>query len=210
LDIVFKAEPLDITLLQPYLKDIFTFKIGFVNGNGTVTGTLDNPQINAKLKFIKCALIVDYTNVQYVINGEVEILPKQIRFDNIVVQDVPYKGLQGGNIGYLSGNIFHNNFKDMRIDFDINTNKLMVLNTTSANNPSYYGTAYASGNVGIYGFTDDIKMELNLKTLGGTYFYIPLDGPSEIGSNDFIKFISKDTVKTVVKTLNLIFHWILI
>jgi hypothetical protein len=42
-------------------------------------------------------------------------------------------------------------------------------------------------------------MELNLKTNGGTYFYIPLDGPSEIGNNDFIKFVSKDTIKTVVK-----------
>jgi hypothetical protein len=87
----------------------------------------------------------------------------------------------------------------MRIDFDINTNKLMVLNTTAANNPSYYGTAYASGNAGIYGFLDDIKMELNMKTNGGTYFYIPLDGPSEVGNNDFIRFVSKDTIKPVVK-----------
>lgn len=199
LDVKFKAEPFDLTLLQPYLKDIFTFKVGFVKGNGTITGTIDEPQINAKLKFFKCALIVDYTNVQYVINGDVEIFPKQIRFDNIIVQDVPYKGKSGGNVANLSGNIFHNNFKDMRIDFDINTNKLMVLNTTAANNPSYYGTAYASGNVGIYGFVDDIKMELNLKTLGGTYFYIPLNGPSEMGNNDFVRFVTKDTIKTVVK-----------
>ena len=104
-----------------------------------------------------------------------------------------------GNVGSVYGNIFHNNFKDMRIDFDINTNKLMVLNTTAANNPSYYGTAYASGNAGIYGFLEDIKMELNMKTNGGTYFYIPLDGPAEIGNNDFIKFVTKDTVKTIAK-----------
>lgn len=199
LDISFKAEPFDLSLLQPYFKDIFTVKIGYLNGNGTITGTLDSPQINAKLKFFKCSIVVDYTNVQYIINGNVEIMPKQIRFDNILVQDVPYKGMAGGNTGNLSGNIFHNNFKDMRIDFDLNTNKLMALNTTAANNPSYYGTAYASGNAGIYGFVDDIKMELNLKTSGGTYFYIPLDGPSEIGNNDFIKFVTKDTVKTIVK-----------
>jgi len=199
LDIAFKAEPFDLALLQPFFKDIFTVKLGYLNGKGTITGTIDEPQINAKLKFFKCALVVDYTNVQYVINGEVEILPKQIRFDNILVQDVPYKGTKGGNTANLSGNIFHNNFKDMRIDFDINTNKLMVLNTSVANNPSYYGTAYAAGNVGIYGFVDDIKMELNLKTLGGTYFYIPLDGPSEMGNNDFIKFVTKDTTKVLVK-----------
>ena len=199
LDISFKAEPFDLSLLQPYFKDIFTVKIGNLIGNGTITGTLEEPKINAKLRFFKCSIVVDYTNVQYIINGDVEIMPKQIRFDNILVQDVPYKGMAGGNTGNLSGNIFHNNFKDMRIDFDLNTNKLMVLNTTAANNPSYYGTAYASGNAGIYGFVDDIKMELNLKTSGGTFFYIPLNGPSEVGNNDFIKFVTKDTLKTLVK-----------
>jgi hypothetical protein len=193
IDITFKAEPFDLSLLQPYLKDILTFKVGFLKGNGTVTGTLDNPQINAKLKFFKCIMIVDFLNVQYSVSGNVDIMPKQINFENLEVRD------KMGNTGIVYGNIFHNNFKDMRIDFDINTNKLMVLNTTAANNPSYYGTAYASGNAGIYGFLDDVKMELNMKTNGGTYFYIPLDGPSEIGNNDFIKFVTKDTVKTIVK-----------
>jgi hypothetical protein len=120
-------------------------------------------------------------------------MPKQINFDNLEIRD------KVGNSGSVNGNIFHNNFKDMRIDFDINTNKLMVLNTTAANNPTYYGTAYASGNAGIYGFLDDIKMELNMKTNGGTYFYIPLDGPAEIGNNDFIRFVNKDTIRTILK-----------
>ena len=193
IDITFKAEPFDLSLLQPYLENILTFKVGFLKGNGTVTGTLDNPQINAKLKFFKCIMVVDFLNVQYSVSGNVDVMPKQINFENLEVRD------KIGNSGTVYGNIFHNNFKDMRIDFDINTNKLMVLNTTAANNSSYYGTAYASGNAGIYGFLEDIKMELNLKTNGGTYFYIPLDGPSEIGNNDFIKFVSKDTIKTVVK-----------
>lgn len=193
IDISFRAQPLDLSLLQPFLQDILTFKVGYLNGNGTVTGTIDKPQINAKLKFIKCVMVVDFLNVQYTVNGNVDIMPKQINFENLEIRD------KMGNAGSVYGNIFHNNFKDMRIDFDINTNKLMVLNTTAANNPAYYGTAYASGNAGIYGFLDDIKMELNLKTNGGTYFYIPLGGPSEIGNNDFIRFVTKDTVKTIVK-----------
>lgn len=192
LDVTFSAEPFDLTLLQPFVQDIFTFKVGFLKGNGKITGTLDEPQINAKLKFFKCVIVVDFLNVQYSVNGSIDILPKQINFDNLELRD------KMGNTGSVYGNIFHNNFKDMRIDFDINTNKLMVLNTSAANNPSYYGTAYASGNAGIYGFSDDIKMEINMKTNGGTYFYIPLGGPAEIGTNDFIKFVTKDTIKTFV------------
>lgn len=193
LDVTFKAEPFDVSLLQPYLEDIITIKMGYLNGSGQITGTPAKPQINAKLKFFKCVMLVDFLNVQYSVNGYVDIKPTQINFDNLEIRD------KMGNSGSIYGNIFHNNFSNMRIDFDINTNKLMVLNTTAANNPTYYGTAYASGNAGIYGFLDDIRMELNMKTNGGTYFYIPLDGPSEIGSNEFIRFVTKDTIKQLVQ-----------
>jgi hypothetical protein len=190
-DITFKAEPFDISLLQPYLKDILTIKVGYLNGTGRVTGTPAEPKINAKLKFYKCVMLVDYLNVQYNVSGNVDIYPTQINFENIEIRD------KYGNVGSVYGNIFHSNFKNMRIDFDINTNKLMLLNTNSGNNPDYYGTAYASGNAGIYGFVDDIKMEMTMKTAAGTRFYIPLDGPSEIGNNEFIRFVTKDTVKVL-------------
>lgn len=189
LDITFKAEPFDVSLLQPYLKDILTIKVGYLNGTGRITGTPAEPEINARLKFYKCVMLVDYLNVQYNVSGNVDIFPKQINFDNIEIRD------KFGNVGLVYGNIFHNNFKNIRIDFDVNTNKLMLLNTNSSNNPDYYGTAFASGNAGIYGFVDDIKMELNMKTAAGTRFFIPLDGPSEIGNNEFIRFVTKDTVK---------------
>lgn len=191
LDISFKAEPFDIALLQPYLKDILTVKVGFLNGNGKVTGTPSNPNINAKLKIMKCVMLIDYLNVQYTVSGDVNIMPTQINFDNLEIRD------KTGNIGNVDGNIFHKNFKNMRIDFDVNTKKLMLLNTTAANNPSFYGTVYASGNTGIYGFTDDIKVEVNMKTNGGSRFFIPLDGPSEITNNEFIQFVTKDTIKKV-------------
>ena len=193
LDISFSAEPLDISVLQSYLKGILTIKRGLVNGSGTITGTLDKPDIKAKLKLMSCLILVDYLNVQYALTGNVEIKPKQINFDNIEVKDIIK------NTGVLSGNIFHNNFKNMRIDFDINTNKLMLLNTTSVNNSTYYGTAFASGNAGLYGFLDDIKMEINMKTNAGTHVYIPLNGPAEIGKNDFIHFVTKDTIKQIAK-----------
>jgi hypothetical protein len=191
LDISFKAEPFDLSLLQPYLKDIITIKVGFLNGTGKITGTPSKPLINADLKIMKCVMLVDYLNVLYTVSGNVNIKPNQIHFDNLELRD------KTGNVGSVDGNIFHSNFKNMRIDFDVNTSKLMVLNTTAVNNSSFYGTAYASGNVGVFGFSDDIKMEINMKTNGGTRFVIPLDGPSEMSNNEFIQFVSKDTVKKV-------------
>ncbi len=193
LDLSFTVHPLDLSILQPFLQDIITFKIGYINGGGKITGTPDKPQINGKFKIFRCIAVVDFLNTQYNITGNIDVLPTQINFEGLELRD------KMGNTGTIDGRIFHQNFKNMRIDFDINTNKLMVLNTTQANNPSYYGTAFASGNAGIYGFVDDMKMEINMKTNGGTYFNIPLDGPSEISNNDFIKFVNVDTIKKIVK-----------
>ncbi|MBS1638218.1 MAG: translocation/assembly module TamB [Bacteroidetes bacterium] len=191
IDIDFNCNPFDLVFLQPILKDIVTFKNGYVNGSGKVSGTPDKPLINAQLSVAKCVMLVDYLNVQYSIGGKIDIMPDQLNFNNMEVRDTK------GNVGIVSGNLFHDNFKNMRIDFDINTTRLMVLNTTAANNPSYYGTAYATGNAGIYGFIDDIKMEINMKTNAGTHFYIPLSGPAEVGDKDFIRFVSKDTTRKV-------------
>ncbi|MFO0479668.1 MAG: translocation/assembly module TamB domain-containing protein [Bacteroidota bacterium] len=192
LDIKFKAEPFDLAFLQPYLKDILTVKVGYLNGTGQITGTLQKPLINAKLKIMKCVILVDYLNVQYTLSGDVNVKPNQLNFDNLEIRD------KTGNSGSVDGNIFHNNFNNMRIDFDVNTKKMMLLNTTSANNSSYYGTAYASGNVGIYGFMDDVKVEVNMKTNGGTRIYIPLSASTEVANNEFIQFVTKDTVKKIV------------
>jgi hypothetical protein len=196
IDITFKAEPFDVALLQPLFKDILTVKIGFVNGHGKVTGTITEPKINAKLKFFKCIMMVDYLNTQYGVSGEIDIKPTQINFENIEIRD------KLGNLGSVYGNIFHKNFNDIRIDFDVNTKRLMLLNTTVANNPTFYGTVFGTGNAGIYGYLDDIKMEINMKTNGGSNIYIPLDGPSEVGNNEFIRFISKDTIKPKVVNNN--------
>lgn len=196
LDVTFTCKPFDMVFLQPFVKDFVSIKGGYVTGQGRVTGTPQKPLINSNLTLAKCVMLVDYLNVQYSIGGDIEILPDQLNFTNMTLRD------KLGNTGIVSGNIFHNNFKNMRIDFDINTNKLMVLNTTGANNEGYYGTAYATGNAGIFGFVDDIKMELNMKTNAGTRFYIPLSGPAEIGDKDFIRFVTKDTTKKAAPVVN--------
>lgn len=196
LDVTFRAEPFDVSLLQVFLKDILTIKVGYLNGYGKVTGSIAHPEITARLKFFKCVMLIDYLNAQYSVSGEVNIEPTQINFDNIEIRD------KSGNLGLVDGHIFHKNFDDIRLDFDINTKKLMLLNTNASHNPTFYGTVYASGNAGIYGYTDDIKIEVNMKTNGGTYVYIPLDGPAEVGNNEFIRFITKDTIKPKVVVSN--------
>jgi len=193
LDVTFEANPASLTVLNPLLAGIITFKTALIKGSGKVTGTPAKPAISGKFNLAKCEVKIDYTNVVYSMQGDIEILPDQIRFDEIKISDNLITKKQSGSI---NGNIFHNNFKDMRLDYDINFNNMLVLSTTSKENSTFFGKAYATGNFGIYGFLNNVKLEVNAKTEKGTQFSIALDGPSEVADKGFIKFVTRDTVKT--------------
>lgn len=194
LDINLSAQPANLTLLNPYLTGILTLNTGLVTGEGKITGTPEKPMINGKFKIVKCDLKVDYLNVTYGLAGTIEVYPDQISFQDMkLTDDVNKKNWPGT----LSGNIFHNNFKNMQIDYDINFNNMLVLNKTNDGKEPFYGKAYATGRFGIYGFLNNIAMEIKAKTEKGTVFTIPLDGPAEVSENSFIRFVKRDTTKKI-------------
>lgn len=194
LDISLSAQPANLTLLNPYLTGIITLNSGLVTGDGKITGTPEKPMINGKFKIIKCDMKVDYLNVVYSLKGDIEVYPDQISFQDIKLYDDINKKTAPG---LLNGNIFHTNFKNMQIDYDINFNNLLVLNKVNNGKEPFYGKAYATGRFGIYGFLNNIAMEIKLKTEKGTVFTIPLDGPAQVSDNNFIRFVTRDTIKKV-------------
>ena len=197
LDINFSAKPANLKLLNPFLEGILTIKNAFVNGEGKIHGTPDNIKIDGKFKLFNSEIKVDYTNVTYNITGEIEVFPDQIRFSDLLMRE---KNSRTAPQGTVNGNIFHSNFSKMQLDYDITYRNMLVLNTTERENKTFYGKVYGSGNIGIYGFTNNLFMKIIDTTTKNSKFYLPLDGPAEIGENDFIHFVKRDTSKVIKKT----------
>ncbi len=190
INIDFKANPMNLKLLNPFLTDILTIKSGFANGEGKIHGTPSNILIDGALKIFKSEIKVDYTNVSYNITGGIEIMPDQIRFSDLLMTEANLKSAPQGTI---NGNIFHSNFKKMQIDYDVTYRNMLLLNTTEKQNPSFYGKIYGSGNIGVWGFLNNIYMQVRDTTRKASKFILPLDGPEEISDNDFIHFVKLDT-----------------
>ncbi|MBC7861762.1 MAG: translocation/assembly module TamB, partial [Bacteroidia bacterium] len=199
IDVTAKVKALDITILQPYLKGILTFNKGFVEGEAVIKGSVSKPEITGRLNLVAVGnLKVDYLNTYYSANGTIKIFPDRIQLGddaptNLSLPDPIHLYDERGKEATVWGNIFHDNFKIEKLDFDINANNFLVLNTTGANNPDYFGKAFVSGNVGIYGNLDYMNLDINLKTEKGTIFNIPLSGPASVSENDFIIFVKADT-----------------
>jgi hypothetical protein len=197
IDIDCNIQTIDIAIIQPFVKGILTFGKGYISGNAKITGNLAKPIINGKLSLESVRnLKVDYLNTYYTVSGNILLEPDRIAFEGLTLFDI------NARQATVWGNIFHDNFKNIKLDFDITTNKFMVLNTNPLINPDYYGKAFVTGNVGIWGSTDQTNIEVNMKTEKGTQFNIPLGGPAEVADNEFITFIKKDTSNQVTDDKN--------
>jgi len=201
IDLDLELKSLDIGIAQPYVKGILSFGKGYVSGKAKITGSTSKPLINGNISLESVRnLRVDYLNTFYTASGNILLEPDRIAFEGISLFDA------NGKQATVWGNIFHDNFKNLKLDFDISTNKFMVLNTNAIINPSYYGKAFVTGNVGIWSQADDINIEVNVKTEKGTIFNIPLAGTEEVAENEFITFIKKDTSKNIVIDKNDLSH----
>jgi hypothetical protein len=198
LDISVHLNQFGISALQPFVSGIFTLRQGFLSGDIGIRGALAKPQLRGELELSDVKNFkVDYLNAPYEIkSGKIKIEPDEITFDFVNLYDIY------GNKGVVYGNIFHDNFSNMKLDFDINVKDFMALNTTAMQNPSYYGKAFCTGNIGLYGPPDALSFEINAKTSKGTQFYIPLSGSGEVSDNGFIRFVKNDSLgkKSIDKT----------
>ncbi len=192
IDIDFIAKPANINMLNPLLEGILTIKNGYINGNGKIHGTPNKIKIDSKLKIFNSEVKIDYTNVVYNITGEIDIMTDQIRFTDLLLRE---KGTKAAPQGTLNGNIFHSNFKEMRIDYDVTYKNMLLLNTTKNENNLFYGKLYGTGNISLFGNLNDIYMKINNTTNKNSKFILPLDGPLEIEEDNRIHFVHKDSVE---------------
>jgi hypothetical protein len=192
IDIDFIANTANLRLLNPLLKDILTINSGLVKGQGNVHGNPKHLKIDSKLNLFQSDIKVDYTGVNYFVTGEIEIMPDQIRFSELLLRD---RSKKSPVVGTLNGNIFHNNFENIRLDFDLNYKNMLALNTSENDNSYYFGKVFGTGNLGIYGYVNNLNMEINTSVGKNTKFVLPLDGPAELGDEGYIHFVVKDTLK---------------
>lgn len=195
-----KLKAIDITLFQPYLKGILTFSKGLIDGNASIKGSTAKPIITGKLNLVDITnMRIDYLNTFYRVTGSISIFPNRIQFGsdstgNTDTQNPIRLYDLENHEATMWGNIFHDNFKVSKLDFDLSTKNFLVLNTSGANNPLYFGKAFVTGNIGLYGNLDYMNLDINVKTEKKTQFNIPLSGPATVAENNYVIFVKSDTV----------------
>lgn len=204
IDLKLNLQAIQMQIFEPIVKDYCSDFKGFFAGNVEIKGTVKNPDISGVLHVNAKKITVAYLNTTYKFSHDIIIKNNSFGIEELNIYDI------NKNVATATGKVYHKNFKNFQLDFDIKTQKFMCLNTSEINNSLYYGKAYVSGIVNISGFTDNIIIDANVKTESIvtndkpdkvnllsktelTKLYIPLSGSGELSSSDFITFVKKDT-----------------
>ncbi|HLO58716.1 MAG TPA: translocation/assembly module TamB domain-containing protein [Bacteroidales bacterium] len=181
IDFDIRLEKLRMNILNPYLNSVFSDIRGMASGKATLKGTLKKPVLNGEIALQKSAFTINYLKTRYSFSDKILIENNNMYFNEIRVFDPK------GNSAYLSGVMRSRYLKDLSVDLNIRSENFLCLNTTLADNKTFYGTAYATGTVKMQGPLRSMTMDIVATSGKNTNVKIPLSNTGELNEYPFIE-----------------------
>ncbi|MGY0392366.1 translocation/assembly module TamB domain-containing protein [Bizionia sp. KMM 8389] len=190
IDVNLNFNDFNLSPLNPFLSGILTNIRGDVTGIAKVEGSLNKPQINGDLRLNNSGLTVPYLNVDFAFDDESSVT---LNNQSFIFNDIRLTDTKHQSKGVLNGNISHVNFSNWSLNLDIDTPRLLVLDTEEETEDApYYGTGFIGGLASIKGPTSDLVISVVGETKEGTTFVIPLTDSATFGDNSFIHFLTPE------------------
>jgi len=172
-----------IGIVEQFLSSLFTDLKGEATGNLTISGDLNSPNLIGAIKLINGGMKVNYTQVYYNIDSvNIKFEDDGIDFGKFNIKD-KYK-----NTGTVSGKLFERQFKDMIFDFDLSTEKLLLIDTKAIDNEQFYGNAIGKASLSFKGPESGCKMTIVAESNDSSHIVLPNSTSKESGAADFIVF----------------------
>lgn len=182
----FDIDSLSLGFLNFYLAKSVSNLQGTTTGKLQLHGPLNDIGLDARLTANRTTFRVNSTMVDYVFdkNDSVILSPDNMEIRQVRVSD------KYGRRGVFDGYIRHEMFSNLYYDLNFKVNDMLALDMAGGENPSYYGTIFANGNLSVKGTTDNTNIVINATTRPGTVFSILPNATSDRGDTKYIQFKS--------------------
>ncbi len=180
-----------IDIIESLLTGLFSNLTGIAKGNLSISGDLNAPQLYGDISLRDAGLKVEFTQVEYKIDSaELKFREDGIDFGRFTIKDIY------GNTGLVNGKLLENGFKNMAFDFDLRTEKLLMIDTKAKDNEQFYGKAIGKASLSFKGPESDCKMTIVAEANDSSHITIPNKQSKESGAADFIVFKTYGTELT--------------
>ena len=197
-DLLISTYDMPLDIINPLIKTFASGMRGTGTGSVRLSGNLKELSLKGAVMADKASLKVDFLQTRYSFSDSIRFTPRGIVFRDIRIYD------ERNHAGTINGMLSHHSFKDIGINFDINMENMLVMNTRPKDNDIFYGTAYATGYAGIRGNDDKIAFNISARTTSNTEFFIPLTSAMSVSDYPYISFIGTgQEEETAVTEMNM-------
>ncbi|WP_169337632.1 translocation/assembly module TamB domain-containing protein [Segetibacter koreensis] len=192
-----KFDNTKVNIVNKFLSTIFTDVEGLATGELQINGNIKSPDLLGRVRLTKGSLIVNFTQVKYTVDSAVFVFSRDgIDFGKFNIKD------KFGNIGQVSGRLDQHQFKDVKFDFDITSNRLLLIDTKASDNSQFYGTAIGKASMSITGPQENMHISIAAEPVDSSHIFIPITTARESGTADFIVFKQYGTEMKEAPTAN--------
>lgn len=185
----FKYDSLPLVLLDPMLKGVLVQSNGTAKTNLELRGRNREVLLNGDIVISDYSTMLDYTKVRYKIpKAVVKVENSSFHLDPTLLDDF------NGGTGAISAQLKTESFRDMTYNIRATFTDLLAMNTTFADNSSFYGKAYGTGVVTVEGNQKNTNIEINGQSAKNSSIIMPFSGASTAKRMDFIRYVDADRI----------------
>lgn len=174
---------IDLSLLDPVLAGVLRGTGGEADARLRLTNPDQKPTLDGTIDVRSFRSTVGYTNVAYSMDGgTIDVKDNVMTLRSTELVDPK------GNRAAFDMDFSFANPRNLAYNIRVRPSKVLVLNTTPAQNDLFYGSVYASGTASIRGNKNGVNMDIVATTDDNSRFYMPLGNSSDISAADFITF----------------------
>ena len=198
LDLNIFLELAPLNLMAPFVKGSISNIQGLALGHLNLSGNREKIKFRGDILLDEGKIHIDYLNTSYSFNDNIKFKDNQIQFKNFRLKD------ENEQYAYLNGHMKLTYGKGIYIDIEGNTENFRVLNTSSDDNSTYYGTAITTSDFTLVGTGNNLSLDIEARAERGTKIYVPVQSGQNTQKYDFITFIKPDTLS---ESLSKVSQW---
>jgi len=192
LDIQIALDTFPAKFLEYFLDGSIVDTKGFLVGNVTIDGDTSQIDMNGSAVVHGGETTVVPLGVRYKLRDQNVILSKDfIDLTGTVIED------EEGNTATAVGGFYHTYLKDMGLDVQVTSDRMIGLDLAKSREAAFYGKAIGAATVDFQGPFKMPNLVINATTARGTQIYIPLGDGESAASGTFLQFVERDSLGNV-------------
>ena len=179
---------LNLDFLSPLGRDAVQNIKGAITGKVNLWGPLNQLKHNGVLGLKDAQIGIPYLNLLYQADDtQVDLINQDFVFRAVNLSEQAE-----GTSASMGGTFSHANFRDWSLDLQIESDRMLLLNTIQKPESLFFGQGFLNGNLSLTGPTRNLSISMQGTSEKGTSIKIPWAESYGLSDNSFVNFIDKN------------------